>query len=185
MLENLSEDIVFRLIRLKILDVEKGDIYRYGMQVLLLNGSILLSMLGISLLTGTVVHYFFFLMAFCPLRMMAGGYHAKTPAKCFLYSNGLYLLTVVMKYLGTEYQVGYLWHIAVIVSAIGIFAAGPLERTGVYISERKHKKHKIWMCIFLGADIVLFILLYITRISYWDTVALALLSVKVLQRRFT
>lgn len=109
MLKQISEDIVFCLIRRKILDVQKQELYTYGMGVILLNGGVLLSAFVISFLTDTLLHFIFFIAIFCPLRILAGGYHAKTSGRCFLHSNGIYILSIVVKYVLQNKELEVFW----------------------------------------------------------------------------
>lgn len=98
MYKRISEDILFLLIKNKLLDIEKYDIYLYSIEIILLNGSLLLSCFTISFFIGKISHFVAFLIFFIPLRMLIGGYHCKTSERCFICSVGMYLLSVV----GTE-----------------------------------------------------------------------------------
>lgn len=84
MFRNLAEDIAFLLIKHKILDIEQRDIYIYGLEVILLNGGLVLMFLTISLLFGVMINFWAYLIFFLPIRIFSGGYHAKTsvPVRC-------------------------------------------------------------------------------------------------------
>lgn len=182
MLRRISEDIVFYLIRWRILDIRKQELYTYSMEVILLNSSILLSVLGISLLTDTLVHFLFFISVFCPMRMMAGGYHAKTPGKCFLFSNGLYITSIIIRYLLLDKKMAVLWLALGILSIIVIFITGPLERKGINVPEHIHNRHKKKLDELLLLDLILLLVLYILYIRYLDSVVLAILFAGLLQK---
>lgn len=95
MFKRISEDILFLLIRNKLLDIKRYDIYLYSIEIIMLNGSLLLSCFVISFLVGKLNHYVAFLIFFVPLRMLIGGYHCKTSERCFLCSVVMYLLSIV------------------------------------------------------------------------------------------
>lgn len=183
MLKAFSEDIVYRLIRMKILDIQKREVYTYGMEVLLLNGGVMMSTFVISLLTDTLVHYLFFVMVFCPLRMMAGGYHAQTAGKCFLVSNGIYMATVLIRYLLLGKGIDSIWLILGGLAVAGMYLNGPIERETVYVSVEVHNRHKRNLKIILLLDLILLICLYVLHGSYLGSVSMSLVLVKILQRK--
>jgi accessory gene regulator B len=93
------------------------------MEVLLLNGGVLLSTLIISLLSNSLVHYCLFVLVFCSLRTFAGGYHAQTAGKCFFLSNGIYIITIILHKLLQIRQAQWIWLGVGIVSIVGILQA--------------------------------------------------------------
>jgi accessory gene regulator B len=181
MLHNFSEDVVYFLIRRRILDVQKRAVYTYGMEVLLLNGGVLLSTFIISLLGKSLVHYFLFVLVFCSLRMFAGGYHADTAGKCFLLSNGIYVITVVLHKLLQIPQTEFIWLGIGILSIVGIFFAGSMERDTSKVSEKKHKNHEKKLRLLLLFDLILLGGLCVRESEYLNSVAISLFLVVLLQ----
>ena len=86
MFKRLSEDIIFLLKKNKKLDIESYDIYVYAAEIILLNGSLLLICLVMSILLGELSHMLAFILFFIPLRMLVGGYHCKKSELCFICS---------------------------------------------------------------------------------------------------
>lgn len=84
MLEKISEKITNRLIRKKAISHDDREIYEYGLKQLItaLTDVVSIVILGIIFreLSGSVI----FLIAFMSLRSYSGGYHASTPAKCYV-----------------------------------------------------------------------------------------------------
>ncbi len=64
MFHNFAMDIIFWLIRNKIVDVENRNIYIYALEIILLNGGLLITFLIISLLCGEIKNFFAYLMFF-------------------------------------------------------------------------------------------------------------------------
>lgn len=95
MFHNLAEDIVFLLIKHKIVDIGQRDIYIYGLEVILLNGGLLLVFLSMSLLCNVMINFWSYLIFFLPLRIFSGGYHAKTSERCFVLSTIMYGSTII------------------------------------------------------------------------------------------
>ena len=83
----MQEKLLRYMIDSEIIDPEDQVIYRYGMQQL--KGSLI--SIGTTLLIGILFHAVWasicFAAAYIPLRSFAGGYHARTPAMCYLWST--------------------------------------------------------------------------------------------------
>lgn len=88
-------------------DEEDKEIYLFGFY----QGLIFLLNLVTALLTGIILNMFLesvlFLICFIPLRIFAGGYHAKTQFRCYVMSTVttvilLYLIAFLQKNMGVE-----------------------------------------------------------------------------------
>ena len=84
MFHNLAVDIAFLLIKNKIVDIEQRDIYVYGLEVILLNGSLLIVFLIASMLCEAMLNFWAYLILFLPIRSFSGGYHAEKSESCFV-----------------------------------------------------------------------------------------------------
>lgn len=158
MFRNLAEDIAFLLIKNKIVDIEERDIYIYGIEVILLNGGLLLVFLLISLLSGAMMNFWAYLVFFLPLRTFSGGYHAKTSECCFVMSTVMYGISVaVTKFLPLLY-LNFYWWTAGVISALIIFIFAPLINANNPLNEFQKKRNRIIVYSLLITDLVFFIL---------------------------
>ena len=114
MFKHLAEDVTFLLIKNKMLDIQSYEIYLYAVEVIILNGSILLTCLLISILSGELFHMLAFILFFIPLRMLAGGYHCKRSEVCFLCSIGVYGLSIVLVHCAENLYVNIVMQILLI-----------------------------------------------------------------------
>lgn len=158
MFKNLAEDITFLLIKNKIVDIEERDIYLYGIEVILLNGGLLLMFLIISLLFGNMINFWAYLIFFLPLRIFSGGYHAKTSECCFAMSTVMYGTSVVItKFLPLLYLNFYCW-IAGAVSMFIILLFTPLINANNPLNKVQKKRNRIITYFLMMIDLVFFIL---------------------------
>lgn len=95
MFRYFAENITFILIKNKILDIENRDVYVYGIEAVLLNLILLLSLLGISIASKCLTFFIGFLLFFVPIRTFAGGYHAKHSETCFAMSVSVYTVGMI------------------------------------------------------------------------------------------
>ena len=94
MFRNIAEDIAFLLITHKIISIDKRDAYMYGLEAVLLNSSLMIVCLVISLLCREMINFLAYLIFFVPLRIFTGGYHAKTSEKHFIISTLMYGVSI-------------------------------------------------------------------------------------------
>lgn len=78
---------------------EDRDVYQYGVQqglTILLN---LATTVAIGMICGMLWQSLVFTAAYIPLRSFAGGYHAKTPNRCYVFSIFMIIaVLLVMRY---------------------------------------------------------------------------------------
>lgn len=158
MFHNLAEDIAFLLIKHKIVDIEQRDTYIYGLEVILLNGGLLLVFLAMSLLCNAMINFWSYLIFFLPLRIFSGGYHAKTSERCFVLSTIMYGSTIIAaKFLPLLYQDWY-WRIAGVISILVILVLAPLINENNPLNKSQKKRNRIIVYLLLTVDLAFFIL---------------------------
>jgi len=83
------ESIAEELIRNKVINSDDKELYIYGLHqgiIMLLN---ILTTIVIGLALGMLWQCFLFMIAYIPLRIYAGGFHAKTQLRCYIFSATL------------------------------------------------------------------------------------------------
>jgi len=158
MFHNLAVDIAFLLIKNKIVDIQQRDVYVYGLEVILLNGSLLLMFFITSLLCGTMINFWAYLMFFLPLRIFSGGYHAQSSESCFVLSTLMYGLSIAITIFFPLLYQKQKWIIAGIISIIVILALSPMVNENNPLTQSQRKRNRIIVSILLAADLVIFIL---------------------------
>ena len=71
---------------------EEAPVVLYGLKLFFMT---LVELIGVILLAvwcGNLLEGFCFLLGFCSLRLYAGGYHAKTPIRCFFMTLAVYMV---------------------------------------------------------------------------------------------
>ncbi len=93
------DKITEKLASNNIISYEDKDLYTYGFQ----QGSLLLLNLITTIIIGLIFNMLWqciiFSVAYIPLRSYAGGYHAKTQLRCYLFSVAMIIIVVlIIKY---------------------------------------------------------------------------------------
>jgi len=143
MFRYFAENIAFLLIKNKILDIDNRDVYEYGIEAVLLNSFLLLSLLGISIAAKCLILFIGFLLFFVPIRIFAGGYHAKHSETCFAMSIGIYMISMLTyKYIPYLYRNVYaiiLFALAIIILLIWSPSKNPNHPLADYQYKRNRK----------------------------------------------
>lgn len=143
-----------------MLDIQSYEIYLYAVEVIILNGSILLTCLLISILSGELFHMLAFILFFIPLRMLAGGYHCKRSEVCFLCSIGVYGLSIVLVHCAENLYVNIVMQILGILSIIVIIVFSPLINSNHPLEKYQIKRNKKIIYGMIAVDFVLYAVFY-------------------------
>lgn len=125
MFSSIAEKITIHLESNNAFKSEDRAIYQYGVQQGL---SIMLNLsttLLLGIVTGMIWESIIFLAAYMLLRRYAGGFHAKTPARCYIYSSVMVLLALLgIKYMCDSILISICMFI---VGSLIIFLFSPVE----------------------------------------------------------
>lgn len=177
MFKNIADDIAFVLVRDRIVESEKRDFYRYGAESLLLNLSIVIIALIITFITNTWMHFLIFMLMFVPLRIYAGGYHAKTSRVCMITSTVLYIVTVgIIKFIPELYK-SKVALIAIADIVILIFIKAPIINKNNILDKKSFKRNRIISRILISLDSIIFITLALLKINAASSVMIFIILI--------
>lgn len=148
-----------KLIEDGVLNEEDADIIEYGFDCMVNN----LTGIGVTFIIVSVFESFWeaFLLCFMlfPLRKCAGGFHADTRGKCFLFSTGLLLASCILFFKLKWLDFGYL----IVVSVFGgiIWNLSPVENENKQLDEMEYSVYKKRTRMILLAESLLFIICFI------------------------
>ena len=94
MLRVLAERCTDVLINHETIQKGKKNIYIYGFELFWSTTFCVLSILALSILLGYFKLAVTFLLFFMPVRVAAGGYHAKSYGRCFILTNSVAIICV-------------------------------------------------------------------------------------------
>ena len=141
----LSYKIGDNLVRSNVIEEEDAEIYIYGINQILVSILNISSALIIGWIFGVLLEMVVFMAAYIPLRSFAGGYHAKTPLRCYIFSViMLILVSVLIKYQFMSDAVCY----AIFAGAVLIiFIFSPIEDKNKPLDkiEQKIYKERVFM----------------------------------------
>lgn len=189
MFEYLTEKIVLFLVMRRILDFDNWDVYAYSIEVILMNFVLLLSILGISILGNCLILFAGYILFYIPIRIFAGGYHAKDSSRCYLLSAGLYIILVCIYELLPELYTNRYAIITGIIAVSGLAIIAPHNNKKHPLAEYQYNRNRKIVYAILAIDVIAFMLCakvestMASCIIMYLTVCLVMLGVEILKEK--
>lgn len=162
-LEKLSHKIGDDLVRSGVVKAEDAEVYIYGINQILayvLNAS---SSLIIGLIFGVTFEIIIFMAAYIPLRSFAGGYHAKTPLRCYIFSViMLIVVSIGLKYLSVS---EWVYYAVLLASLLIILVLSPVEDRNKPLDEIEHKVYKKRTVFIAAAELAVCFVFKLVRLD--------------------
>ncbi len=183
MFRYISEDIVFWLIKNNIIEIDEREVYIYGLEALLLNITNIITALVISILTCSPGHFIAFLTVFVPLRAFAGGFHAKTSTRCYIYTTLLYGITVLLIKLCPLLYQNLMVKILFIIIIIIIIKLAPQISNNHILDQKTILRNKIVSIVLIVLDSLIIIIMLHNVIVSSMIIFIAVVSILLVLER--
>ncbi len=165
MFEKSSEAVTRKLQENNTIDEEQYEICRYGLQqgfTVILN---VVTTLIIGMIMRGLLYAVVFTILYIPLRSNAGGYHAKTAIRCYLYSILLMIAVLLaIKHLPIP---SFICIIIFAISIAVICILAPIEDANKPLDEIEVKVYHKRTLIILAIESVLFIIGLALNLRYF------------------
>lgn len=145
---NLSEKLTDKLLKMQIINYEEKDLYYYGFKqgfLLLLN---MITIITIGIIFNMIWQSVIFMVAYSILRVYAGGYHASTPFRCYLFSVAM--ITAVFWLIKQISWNAFICFIITTVSGIIILLIAPVEDANKPLDQDEERIFKKRTNVVLG-----------------------------------
>lgn len=168
-----------------MIQTDRINIYKYGINQMfnmLLN---IATFLVIGLIFHMTLETIIFTAAYIPLRIYAGGFHAKTPFKCWIVSAVMLIAVLsAIKYADLKL---YVFDILALIGIAVILVLSPVEDKNKPLDELEKKIYKKRCILTFAAELLIFVLLRIFQIdtasicfeAVWITLSLMLIAGKI------
>nr|WP_329975152.1 accessory gene regulator B family protein [Ruminococcus bromii] len=132
------------------------ELYEYAIYILLSSAFHIATVIVLGLVFNLLTESLVFYLSFIAIRKFAGGYHAKTPVRCYMFSIILYIVSLAL--IGFICESQYCVIITIILELfylVCIFAISPLDSNKHPLNLREKRVYRI---ISFTSSIVLFLL---------------------------
>ena len=169
LLTRLAGKIGNDLVHSSVIKEEEAEIYIYGINQILVSVLNVSSALIIGLIFGVFFEITVFMAAYIPLRSFAGGYHAKTPLRCYIFSViMLIVVSIGMKYL---YMTEWVYYVVLAAAASVVLILSPVEDRNKPLDETEHKVYKRRTVLIMTVELFIALLL---KLAVLDTLFVAI-----------
>lgn len=166
MLNQWAQRLTDVLIAHNAIDTSRRPTFIYGFELLLSTSLSVLSIIIISAYLSQLSAALTFLLIFISLRLFNGGAHAKTYRRCFLMTNAVYFIVLM---LSTWASSVFPWcshplpyFLFTLIFMMIIFYLSPIKHINHPLSEERYKKNqKIGRCLVLAYSGLNCILLFL------------------------
>lgn len=155
----IAEHITNSLITSEIIPSEDKELYIFGFHqgfILLFN---ILTMCLIGFLCGMLKEGVVFFLAYMPLRSYAGGYHAKTPFRCYMIS--IFMMITVLWIMRIPFWKAPAITVITVLAAVIILILAPVENINKPLDADEKVVYRQKTIFILGGLIILEILFWI------------------------
>lgn len=154
----MADMLLAQMIKFNIIEKEEEEIYRFGLESLLLKLIHYSTYLLIAVFFREVIPFLVFFVAFLLLRKNAGGYHAKTKWACYVRSCLVVIGTVIgIKWGRTWSNAEFICVALVIIGDIVIYRIAPLGNRKRELDEEEIRYFRRRTRVFLAIENVFFI----------------------------
>jgi len=123
----MSRSVSSFFITQEIISAEDREVYEYSFEVLFSTVMSLLAVVIIAILSRTVYYTALYLAGFIPLRLFAGGYHAKNHLRCFVALMIVYFaFTFTLRIIPAEFFMTIII-VSNLLSTLLVFLVAPSE----------------------------------------------------------
>lgn len=164
MIHNISRSLAKRWAARGVIKESDVELYQYGLELIISTGVNIFIMIGISTAFGRPFIVVPYLLGFIPLRLFAGGYHAKSHLFCVLFNTAVYSVSCLIA-LNIEESTAILASViesCVSFALVFLFAPVPAKNKPLSIEEKKRNR-RISLAL-TGIFLVLCIALYYTHL---------------------
>lgn len=141
------------------------ELYEYAVYIILSSAFHIITVIALGLCFNLLVESLIFYFTFIAIRKFAGGYHAKTPTRCYLFSviSSILMLCIIKSVNSVSSKFTYLLIIFELLCVVMIISISPLDTENNPLSIREKKLYKLIasfisififiisvICVFLG-----------------------------------
>lgn len=159
MYSKLSQKITQKFAEHNIIDDEKSEIYKYGLELMLSLVFTVTVILITSVLVNKILETVLFLAGFFAARIICGGYHAKHHYSCFITSISMYIAFLLFHHLTSQHlRLNLIFALMSVVSIILIIAFAPVEHPDNPMTEYRKSKNRL-LSYLLSCIIIFFLVI--------------------------
>lgn len=162
LLKKVASSLVAFWVKNGVIDQSDTDAYIYGMELLFSTSINISIMLLVSVIAGETWLFIPYLASFIPLRLSAGGYHAKHHYSCILFNTIIYSMSVASVKLFSMRSLDIFCLLESAVSSITTFLFAPVPAKNKPLTDEEYRRGKLLSRVLTMTILLATMLLYIS-----------------------
>lgn len=162
LLKKAASSLVAFWVKNGVIDQSDTDAYIYGMELLFSTSINISIMLLVSVIAGETWLFIPYLASFIPLRLSAGGYHAKHHYSCILFNTIIYSMSVASVKLFSMRSLDIFCLLESTVSSITTFLFAPVPAKNKQLTDEEYRRGKLLSRVLTMTILLATMLLYIS-----------------------
>lgn len=162
LLKKAASSLVAFWVKNGVIDQSDTDAYIYGMELLFSTSINISIMLLVSVIAGETWLFIPYLASFIPLRLSAGGYHAKHHYSCILFNTIIYSMSVASVKLFSMRSLDIFCLLESTVSSITTFLFAPVPAKNKPLTDEEYRRGKLLSRVLTMTILLATMLLYIS-----------------------
>ncbi|HHX60056.1 MAG TPA: accessory gene regulator B family protein [Epulopiscium sp.] len=175
------EKLTKQLVDCNIIEDEDKELYSFGFKQMIILIYSFITIIAIGFVFNMTWESIIFILAYGVLRPYAGGYHAKTQLRCYLFS--VFMMVAVLWLIKHILWNNFICFIIMTIASIIIFVLAPVEDGNKPLDDVEQtvykKRTNIILSILIGLT-VLFWVISLKQISICISVSLGTLSIMLM-----
>lgn len=162
LLKKAASSLVAFWVKNGVINQSDTDAYIYGMELLFSTSINISIMLLVSVIVGETWLFIPYLASFIPLRLSAGGYHAKHHYSCILFNTIIYSMSVASMKLFPMRSLDIFCLLESTVSSITTFLFAPIPAKNKPLTDEEYRRGKMLSRVLTMTILLATMLLYIS-----------------------
>lgn len=180
-MESICKNLINYMIDRQIIDVNKKEIYTYGMKLTIYKIAYALIILSMCfILKRNLFDLILFYFSYMTIRKYAGGYHAPNIVLCmFIFAVTYYLLEYYLL-LASNLNFFVIFILAIILMVL-IFLNSPIDCKNKRLNDREKKVYKRYTLRILFFWLICMIVMFELHLPYYSIIFYSFLSIFIFQ----
>jgi accessory gene regulator B len=180
----MSKNISSFFILQGTIDEEDREVYEYSFEVFFSTILSFATLFVIALISRKMIYTSFFLVGFIPIRLVAGGFHAKNHFRCFLILVVVYSIFLLSLAIVPIKSMITIILLCISVSILLVFILAPSKDKNKHVSQEKtthlKKRSRIMIIIYFALIALLVVFIPDIKISFSITMGTFSVSISLL-----
>ena len=165
MLGYISKSSALYLSKRKVIKYEELNIYIYGFELFYSTIFIISTIIIVGFVFNTPITSFIFLLYFYPLRLFSGGFHCRTYIRCYLCTNCIFIMVLLLINVLPDSIHCFLCILLPILSTVYLLLNAPVVNQNQPLSQIQMTKNKKKMILILILECCIILFFFSTGVS--------------------